>query len=65
MKLNDHIDIALKFQPASQQVDRVEESLAKAANVQTAIGLDMAKRLAETKEPPKPIPSMGAVPVPN
>ena len=41
MKLNDHIDIALKFQPASQQVDRVEESLAKAANVQTAIGLDI------------------------
>jgi hypothetical protein len=64
-KLNDHIAIAMKFQPGSQQTERVEESLSKMANAQITVGLDLAKRLAEAKETPKPIPSQGAAPIPN
>lgn len=61
MNLNDYIGLANKAakepdQPKSPTVDH---------SSQTSIALGMAKRQAAPKPEEKPIPSMGAMPIPN
>ena len=61
MALNDFVDIQAHIAPAQvahePTVDRHE---------QVNIGLEYAKRQAETPAPEqKPIPSAGAIPIPN
>ena len=61
MALNDYINIQTAVAPAqAPQEPKVDR------NEQVNIGLEYAKRQAETPAPEqKPIPTAGAIPIPN